>query len=255
MKIWNFFRELGMTKDDQYINLKIELYRNSEKQIIDFKYRKRSPDERPMALDILLQAQEKEIEDLAFRYGCRARNCGVCTININKKPRLACRARVKNQDIISPIDTLPIIKDLVVKRDSISRQMQGYNNISTKNNLNVNAEESFHNLTACIECYACLDGCPLHRKNNLEEKDNNNPYPFGNPFSFLKLQRLYIDPLTPEEEKSGIIEKAKSLGLETYKKEYKDLKIKCGVGINLKDEVIKPLLEVAFGEHSEKKNK
>ena len=244
-----------MTKDDQYINLKIELYRNSKKQIIDFKYRKRSPDERPMALDILLQAQEKEIEDLAFRYGCRARNCGVCTININKKPRLACRARVKNQDIISPIDTLPIIKDLVVKRDSISRQMQGYNNISTKNNLNVNAEESFHNLTACIECYACLAGCPLHRKNNLEEKDNNNPYPFGNPFSFLKLQRLYIDPLTPEEEKSGIIEKAKSLGLETYKKEYKDLKIKCGVGINLKDEVIKPLLEVAFGEHSEKKNK
>ena len=100
-----------MIQDDQYINLKIELHRNNKKQVIDFKYSKRSSDERPMALDILLQAQEKKIEDLAFRYGCRARNCGVCTININGKPRLACRARVKNQDILSPMDTLPIIKD------------------------------------------------------------------------------------------------------------------------------------------------
>ena len=89
-------------------------------------------------------------------------------------------------------------------------------------------------------------------KNNLEVKDDNSAYSFGNPFSFLKLQRLYIDPLTPEEEKKGIIEKAKSLGLETYKHEYKRLKIKCGVGINLKDEVIKPLLNAAFGDQFEK---
>ena len=31
---------------------------------------------------------------------------------------------------------LPVIKDLVVKRDAITRQMQGYNNISHKNDLN-----------------------------------------------------------------------------------------------------------------------
>ena len=77
----------------------------------------------------------------------------------------------------------------------------------------------------------------------------------NNPFSFLKLQRLYIDPLTPEEEKKGIIDKAKTLGLETYRREYKNLKIKCGVGINLKDEVIKPLLNAAFGDQIDKKNK
>ena len=150
--------------------------------------------------------------------------------------------------------TLPVIKDFVVKRDMIPRQMVGYNKISSKNNLNVDACDSYHNLTACIECYACLDGCPLHKKNNLDLKDDY-AYQFGNPFSFLKLQRLYIDPLTPEEEKRGIIEKAKSLGLETYRREYKNLKIKCGVGINLKDEVIKPLLDAAYGDDIEKKNK
>ena len=221
---------------------------------LEYKYKKRSADERPMVLDVMLQAQETELDDLAFRYGCRARNCGVCTVDINGKPRLACRARVKEGDTLSPMATLPVVKDFVVKRDGIARQMKGYNNISLKNDLNIEADSSYHNLTACIECYACLDGGPLHKKNDLEVKDNNNVYSFGNPFSFLKLQRLYIDPLTPEEEKRRIIEKAKSLGLETYRREYKDLKIKCGVGINLKDEVIRPLLDAAFGDHIEKKN-
>ena len=35
-----------------------------------------------MVLDVLLQAQEESLDDLSFRYGCRARNCGVCTIDI-----------------------------------------------------------------------------------------------------------------------------------------------------------------------------
>ena len=38
-----------------------------------------------MILDVLLQAQESEIDDLSFRYGCRARNCGVCTVDVNGK--------------------------------------------------------------------------------------------------------------------------------------------------------------------------
>ena len=45
--------------------------------------------------------------------------------------------RVKEDDFISPINTLPVIKDLIVKRDAIPRQMIGYNKISNKNNLNV----------------------------------------------------------------------------------------------------------------------
>ena len=241
-------------KTQDFMILNITLYRKSIKKSLKYKYKKRNVGERPMALDVLLQAQGTQLDDLAFRYGCRARNCGVCTIDVNNKPRLACRARVKEGDTLSPLATLPVVKDFIVKRDSISRQMVGYNNIAQKNDLNINAEASYHNLTACIECYACLDGCPLHKKNNLEVKDNNSAYPFGNPFSFLKLQRLYIDPLTPDEEKPKIIEKAKSLGLEIYRREYRNLKIKCGVGINLKDEVIKPLLNAAFGDKIEKNN-
>ena len=150
--------------------------------------------------------------------------------------------------------TLPVIKDLVVKRDAITRQMKGYNNISHKNDLNEDAHISYHNLTACIECYACLDGCPVHAKNNIVDIQNNVAYKYGNPYSFLKIQRLLIDPLTPESEKDRLIDKAKSLGLDIYRREYKNLKIKCGVGINLKGEVIKPLLDIAYGDEVEKEN-
>ena len=240
--------------DEKYLDIKIKLKRNKEFKLIDYKYKKRSHDERPMALDVLLQAQEEEYDDLAFRYGCRARNCGVCTIDINDRPKLACRARVREGDVLSAIATLPIIKDLVVKRDAITRQMQGYNNISHKNDLNEDADKSYHNLTACIECYACLDGCPMHAKNNIVDIQNNEAYKYGNPYSLLKIQRLLIDPLTPDIEKDKLINKAKSLGLEIYRREYKNLKIKCGVGINLKGEVIRPLLEAAFGDEVEKEN-
>ena len=163
---------------NEIISITLKLFRNKKQQEVKYQYKKRSLDERPMALDVLLQAQEKEIDDLAFRYGCRARNCGVCTVNINNKPRLACRARVKEGDIISSIETLPIIKDFIVKRDKVSRQMNGYNNLKKKNDLNIEADNTYHSLTACIECYACLEGCPMHAKNNLLET-NNEPYEFG----------------------------------------------------------------------------
>ena len=240
--------------EKKYLNIKLKLKRNNEFTLIKYKYKKRSYDERPMALDVLLQAQEEKYDDLAFRYGCRARNCGVCTIDINDRPKLACRARVKEGDILSAMTTLPVIKDLVVKRDAITRQMKGYNNISHTNDLNEDADKTYHNLTACIECYACLDGCPVHAKNNSVDIQNNVAYKYGNPYSFLKIQRLLIDPLTPESEKDRLIDKAKSLGLDIYRREYKNLKIKCGVGINLKGEVIKPLLDVAYGDEIEKEN-
>ena len=240
--------------EKKYLNIKLKLKRNKEFTLIKYKYKKRSYDERPMALDVLLQAQEKKYDDLAFRYGCRARNCGVCTIDINDRPKLACRARVKAGDVLSAMATLPVIKDLVVKRDAITRQMKGYNNISHTNDLNKDADKTYHNLTACIECYACLDGCPVHAKNNIVDIQNNVAYKYGNPYSFLKIQRLLIDPLTPESEKDRLIDKAKSLGLGIYRREYKNLKIKCGVGINLKGEVIKPLLDIAYGDEVEKEN-
>lgn len=233
------------------MNVIIVTFRNGKRVEVDFKYTMRSEGEKPMALDVLMQAQDTKIPDLAFRYGCRARNCGVCTIDINDKPRVACRARVRNGDRLSPVATLPVLSDLVVRRDGISRQLRGMDNSSKRNELNVEAPDEYHDLTACIECYACLHNCPMHARNVSNGMESNNEeganpysqaYKYGNPFSLLKLERLRLDPLSTEAGKEEALDNAINLGLDTC---IECPGCKCGVGINLKGLVIKPLLEAA----------
>ena len=77
--------------------------------------------------------------------------------------------------------------------------------------MNEDADKLYHNLTACIECYACLDGCPVHAKNDITDIRQNDAYKYGNPYSFLKIQRLLIDPLTPDSEKNKLIAKVRTL--------------------------------------------
>ena len=140
--------------------------RDGERDVVTYDYQPRRDDEKPMVLDVLLQAQATSMPELAFRYGCRARNCGVCTVDINGRPRIACRARVRDGDTISPMGTLPVLSDLVVRRDGISRQLRGRLAATDSGEaLNREAPVTFHELTACIECYACLEGCPMHLRN------------------------------------------------------------------------------------------
>ena len=238
----------------RYMKLEIITHRDGRDDAVAFEYTKRTPNERPMVLDVLLQAQETSLPDLSFRFGCRARNCGVCTVDINGKPRIACRARAREGDRISAISTLPVVRDLVVRRDGVARQMRGRPSTGREaNDLNVDAPETYHDLTACIECYACLANCPLHARNFSETSPENSGekgepanvefgYRWGNPFSLLKLQRIRVDPLTTPSHAATMVENALDLGLEVCSS---CPGCKCGVGINLKKDVVDELLTAA----------
>tara|TARA_B100000676_G_C17974649_1_gene785391 strand:+ start:206 stop:922 length:717 start_codon:yes stop_codon:yes gene_type:complete len=230
------------------VKVEIVTHRDGETAVVEYYYQRRFDDEKPMVLDVLLQAQLNGHADLAFRYGCRARNCGVCTVDINGLPRLACRARIRNGDRISPMATLPVLADLVVKRDGIARQMRGRMPVQAAgNDLNVEAPEDYHALTACVECYACLHNCPMHAK-NLEPDDGEvaaavsagKGYLWGNPFSLLKLQMVRLDPLSSQAEKDEALAHAWDLGLDLCAT---CPGCKCGVGIDLKNKVVKKLLD------------
>jgi len=236
------------------IIINIVTVRDGKAITIPYTYKKRDEKEKPMALDVLIQAQSTVLPDLAYRYGCRARNCGVCTIDKNDRPIIACRAKVKDGDKLSAVATLPVLSDLVVRRDGIARQMRGLKSSGQGNDLNVEAPEVYHELTSCIECYACLDKCPMHARNF----DNNLPgtmttilpdpfigYKHGNPFSLLKLERLRQDPISSEQGKEMALNKAIDLGLDAC---IDCPGCKCGVGIDLKNKVIKPLLEAGKGK-------
>ena len=192
---------------------------------------------RPMVLDVLLQAESSSMPDLAYRYGCRNGQCGVCTVEVNGKPKLACRTKLRQGDTISALSTLPVLRDLVVKRDAINRQLRGRIPAAPlqTDSRRAHSDDDYLSLNRCIECYACLSACPLHDKNDLEKSD----YHCGNPFSLLKLQQVIVDPCADNGNRQQASAVAGDLGLETC------LECKgcsCGVGIDLRSEVIRPLL-------------
>ena len=194
--------------------MKVELVtvREGKSNSVMYEYLPREEGEKPMALDVLLQAQATKVPDLSFRYGCRNRTCGICTVDINGKPRIACRARVRDGDQVSAVSTLPVVRDMVAKRDGVARQLRGKLPTSLRgNDLNVEAPEDYHALTACIECYACLDHCPMHERNltaDGDERDENGSYRWGSPFSFLKMQRIRLDPVASESDKEEALSAA-----------------------------------------------
>ena len=170
--------------------MKVEIVtkRAGEEAVVEYEYRMRTEDEKPMVLDVLLQAQATVMPDLAFRYGCRARNCGVCTVDINGRPRIACRARIKDGDRVSAMAPLPVLSDLVVRRDGVARQLRGrLSTAGEANDLNIEASEDYHTLTACIECYACLHECPMHAR-NFEDAPPLNRAPEEQAGGFRKVR-------------------------------------------------------------------
>ncbi len=233
------------------MKVEIETHRDGESAIVEYRYERREPNEKPMILDVLLQAQATTMPDLAFRYGCRARNCGVCTVDLNGKPRVACRARIREGDRISPVNTLPVLADLVVGRDGVARQLRGrLTGAAPANDFNQDPPEDYHELTACIECYACLQDCPMHARNLTADAEpgapdgDTNGYRYGSPFSLLKLQLQRLDPLNTEAGREQALAHARDLGLDTCKE---CAGCKCGVGIDLMGKVVRPMLKVADG--------
>lgn len=193
-------------------------------------------DSRPSALDALIQLQYEQLPNLAFRYGCRNGLCGVCTISVNGRPKLACRAKIKDDDHLGPMQSLPVVRDFVVRRDAVNRAIRQSVTYKTKSPISNQNEADYtalNSLNRCIECYACLSNCPMHNKNR-----NSELLKYGNPFTFLKIQKLIVDPDVCDRSKLNGLAVAKQLGIEKYQS---DKVPQCGVGINLKKEVIEPL--------------
>lgn len=217
--------------------------KNGQREEKEFNYQPAFKKQRPVALDVLLQAQVTDMPDLAYRYGCRNGQCGVCTIEVNGKPKLACNCKVREGDKLSPLSTLPVLSDLVVNRENINDQLRGrIPMVEHQENLADANHSEYHSLNRCIDCYACLNKCPSHEKNDL----NAEEYQYGNPYAFLKLQRVLVNPMATEKAKSKAIESAKDLGIDTC---LDCSGCSCGVGIDLKKEVIKPLIDACGVKH------
>src|SRR3990172_8989174 len=64
----------------------------------------------------LMYIYEELDSSLAFRCGCRYRYCGLCALEVDDKPCLACLTPLKDGQVLKPLRHLPVLRDLVVDR-------------------------------------------------------------------------------------------------------------------------------------------
>ena len=141
-------------------------------------------------LEGLLQIYERYDSTLAFSYGCRAKNCGLCAVNANGKPCYACVTRIKDGMEISALNHLPLIRDLVFDRERFFALLNGLRPYVVRKDAPETLPETMlqppeHTLLmSCRECFACMSLCPQY---------DQNVKSFGGPLAFVKLAQLHYD--------------------------------------------------------------
>jgi fumarate reductase (CoM/CoB) subunit B len=142
-------------------------------------------------LDALNQINNRYDADIAYRYSCRAGQCGSCALKMNNKIVLACKAEIEDGAVLEPLD-FEVIKDLVVDRSK-------YDNKVTKMDLFVEGDCSVQEcpqilfpkdyadtkkIRSCIECLSCLSACPVVKE--TEE--------FAGPYFMRYISKFALDP-------------------------------------------------------------
>ncbi len=185
---------------------------------------------RPVVLDALLAVQERQLPELALRWGCRNQRCGTCTVSVDGRPRLACRDRLRPGSVVGPLAGLPVARDLVVERPAPPvAPPVGLPAGQTR----ASPSEAWVSLDRCITCFACVDGCPAHGAGA------------GSPVAFLRLQQIRVDGEATPADGTSAVAGAVSLGLVDHCGPCRGCR--CGIGIRLVPEVIDPLLAAAEG--------
>lgn len=152
-----------------------------------------------VVLDALHHIHEKIDGTLAYRWACRAGQCGSCAVIINGKPKIACRTAVeRRKDItVRPLLQFPVVKDLVVDLERGQRRIERMNPYikrvkkpSRPEIVHAEAIEPIKEIRECIECWSCISACPAVFEAWQQ---------FSGPMFHAKLARLQFDERNEED--------------------------------------------------------
>ncbi len=138
-------------------------------------------------LEALQFIKTKKDQTLTFNHGCRSEICGSCAMRVNDKEVLACGYRVQEDDVITPLSKMKIIKDLVVNhekaQETLSRVKSWFAEPTTIMIQAKEEEKAIEKQTDCILCSSCFSSCPV-----LEVDEN-----FLGPFALTRAYRYTND--------------------------------------------------------------
>jgi succinate dehydrogenase/fumarate reductase iron-sulfur protein len=146
--------------------------------------------ERTTVMEGLMHIYENQDPTLAFRFGCRFDKCGLCAVEVNGKPRMACYTDIKEGMKIGPLSGMPVVRDLVIDRTAFFealRELKLYipeQGEATEPRV-MQQSEAHKKLLSCVECLACNATCPGY---DFEKN------PLLGPYVFVKLAQLHLDP-------------------------------------------------------------
>ncbi len=150
----------------------------------------------PTLLEALSFIKTNIDQTITFSSGCRSEVCGSCAMRVNGKEVLSCGYKLKDGDIITPLNNLPLIKDLVVESDVSFMTLVKTRAFLEKNRVVKQTKEDeklIERQSDCILCNSCFSSCPVLEVN----KD------FLGPFALTRVLR-YVNDKRCSDEKSKI---------------------------------------------------
>lgn len=164
-----------------------------------------------VVLDAIHRIQAEQANDLAVRWNCKAGKCGSCSVEINRKPKLACMTRMNSYQLgetitVQPMKAFPISKDLVTDVSWNYEQNKRIKPLQPKardadGNHRMAQEDIDRNqeFRKCIECFLCQDVCHILR-------DHSRKPDFVGPRFMHRLADLAMHPLDTEDREESIRE-------------------------------------------------
>jgi len=149
-------------------------------------------------LEVLIDIKHHSDKSLAFSSGCRSSVCGSCSMRVNDVEVLACSYKVQNGDVITPLNNMPVVRDLVVdmeKAYSFNKKAKAWlSTLSSGVALDGSDEKANELQSDCILCGSCYSACPVYAVNGE----------FIGPFSLTRAWKYVSDKReNTEQEKLG----------------------------------------------------
>ncbi len=163
-----------------------------------------------VVLDAVHSIQQKQANDIAVRWNCKAGKCGSCSAEINGKPRLMCMTRLNTLDLtqpvtVEPMKSFPHVKDLVtdvswnyrVKMKIAPfkpRKPDAADGSWRVQQADVDRPQEFRK---CIECFLCQDVCHVLRDHDLHDE-------FIGPRFLIYTAQLEMNPIDAGDRRKAL---------------------------------------------------